>query len=379
MASAAISIDLLLPAFSEIRRDFGLPSDSPATAGLITMFFIGMGLGPLPFGLFADRFGRRRTLLVACALFVIGALACTLAPSLILMKAARFVWGFASAGLRVGATAMIRDRHHGASMAREMAFAMTVFMLVPIFAPLFGAGLIRVVPWRGVFVTCALFGVVLAAWSTRIGETLPVSRRQPFDFRQVRVAAAAIGRSRPALAYTLAMIPLFGVFSSYLASSERVIGSVFDRESWFPFVFGATAVMMGIGSLVSGRNVQRVGLERLIRGALVVYTLATIGAWLISRAADGRPNFWVFFAVFSVVLVCHNLMIPNMNAAAMAPVGHVAGTAAAIMAMLATAGGALIGSRIDGMFDNTVGPLTGAFVVSALIAGALVLWPRRTP
>ena len=33
MASAAISIDLVLPAFARIRHDFGLPNGSAATAG----------------------------------------------------------------------------------------------------------------------------------------------------------------------------------------------------------------------------------------------------------------------------------------------------------------------------------------------------------
>ncbi len=378
MASAAISIDLLLPAFGEMRRHFGLPDSSAATAGLITMFFIGMGLGPLPFGLFSDRFGRRRTLLVACALFVVSAMACAVAPSLTLMKVARFFWGFGAAGFRVASTAMIRDRHSGASMAREVAFAMTVFMLVPIFAPLFGAGLIKVLPWRSVFVTCALFGVVLAAWSTRIGETLPAERRQPLDVRQVAVAAKAIIASRSALTYTLAMIPLFGVFSSYLASSERIVGKVFDRPGWFPYVFGVTAVLMGAASLLTGRNVQRIGLPRLIWTALLTYAVACVAVLGVSGAADGRPNFWLFFALFTVVLVCHNMLIPNMNAAAMMPVGHVAGTAAAIIAMLSTVGGAIIGSRIDAMFDGTVGPSSAAFVVSALIAVSLVAWARRT-
>ncbi len=378
MASAAISIDLLLPAFGEMRRHFGLADSSPATAGLITTFLVGMGLGPLPFGVFSDRFGRRSTLRYACALFVVSAVACAFAPSLMLMKVARFSWGFGAAGLRVASTAMIRDRHSGASMAREVAFAMTVFMLVPIFAPVFGAGLIEILPWRSVFVTCALFGVVLAAWSTRIGETLPHDHRQPFDLRQIPRAASAIVGSRPALAYTLAMIPLFGVFSSYLASSERVVGDVFDRPGWFPYVFGVSAVLMGAASLASGHNVQRIGLQRLILGASICYAVASAAVLALSRATDGRPGFWIYFALFGVVLVCHNVMIPNMNAAAMMPVGHVAGTAAAIMAMLATAGGAVIGSRIDAGFDGTVGPVSAAFLISALVVLALAWWAHPT-
>ena len=82
MASAAISIDLILPAFSKIRSDLGLAPGSAATAGLVTAFFLGMAVGPIPLGLMADRFGRRVVLLGTCALFVGGALAAAAVPSL---------------------------------------------------------------------------------------------------------------------------------------------------------------------------------------------------------------------------------------------------------------------------------------------------------
>ena len=181
MASAAISIDLILPAFGRIRSDLGLAPGSAATAGLVTAFFLGMALGPIPFGLLADRFGRRWVLLGTCALFVGGALGAAAVPSLRWMLWARFAWGLGAAGLRVIAVATIRDRFGGADMAREMAFAMTIFILVPVVAPALGAGLIKVMPWRGTFVVCAAFGAAIAVWSLRLPESLPVDRRQPLQ------------------------------------------------------------------------------------------------------------------------------------------------------------------------------------------------------
>ncbi|MGZ4740517.1 MAG: MFS transporter, partial [Ilumatobacteraceae bacterium] len=234
MASAAISIDLILPAFSRIRADLGLAPGSAATAGLVTAFFLGMAVGPIPFGLLADRFGRRLVLLATCALFVGGALAAAAVPSLHWMLWARFAWGLGAAGLRVIAVATIRDRFGGADMARELAFAMTVFILVPVVAPVLGAGLIKIMPWRGTFVVCAAFGAAIALWSLRLPETLPVDRRQPLQMRQVWIVTAAMARSRAALLYTLASVAIFGAFSSYLASSERVVDEVFHRRSWFP-------------------------------------------------------------------------------------------------------------------------------------------------
>jgi DHA1 family bicyclomycin/chloramphenicol resistance-like MFS transporter len=292
---------------------------------------------------------------------------------------ARFAWGLGAAGLRVIAVATIRDRFVGADMAREMAFAMAVFVIVPVIAPALGAGLIKLMPWRGTFVICAVFGFAIAVWSLTLPETLPVERRQPLQIRQVGIATMAIVRSRAALLYTLASMLIFGAFSSYLATSERVIDEVFHRRSWFPFVFGGTAVLMGIASMAVGRNVERIGVDRLIRLTLIVYSAAATVMYVVSRAAGGHPSFWPFIFLLSVVLVGYNILLSNLNSAAMVPVGHVAATAAAVYATVTTAAGAVFGQRLDKAFDGTVNPFSLAFAVAGIVSLGMVLALRRSP
>ena len=377
MASAAMSIDAILPAFAKIRSTLGLATGSSATAGLITAFFVGMALGQIPLGLLADRLGRKPVLCASCAIFVAGAVGMTLSTSLGAMLAARVVWGLGAAGLRVATTAMVRDRFMGVRMAKEMAFVMSVFILVPVFAPSIGDAILRVANWQAVVLFCAAFGIVIGLWSVRMPETLPVERRQPLQMRQLAIAATAIRKSRPALAYTLALMPVFGVFSSYLASSERIVTDVFRRGGQFAVIFGASALVMGAASVVAGKSVERVGLERLIRWVLVAYTAVSAIALAVSLAANGRPSFWLFWTVFTVSLALHNVTFPNVNAAAMIPVGHVAATASAIIGTLSTLVGALIGFVLDQVYDRTVTPVMFSFVIAGAIATALVFWAHH--
>ena len=62
--------------------------------------------------------------------------------------------------------------------------------------------------------------------------------------------------------------------------------------------------------------------------------------------------------------------MPNSNTAAMLPLPHVAGTAAALLGTVSTAGGSLLGSIIDARFDGTVAPFAEGLLVYALIAFA---------
>ena len=378
MAASAISIDLILPAFGRIRHDLHLADTSSQTTRLISIFFLGLACGPIPFGLLSDRVGRRIVLWLSCVVMIVAALVCGLASSLALMVVCRFFWGVGASGLRVVATAMVRDRYSGDRMAREMAFVWTVFILVPVVAPLAGAGIIHVVAWRWTFVVCAAFAAALGAWSLRIAETLPVERRQRLHIAQIGIAAQAIMRSRKALGYSLALLPLFAVFSSYLGSSELIVGDVFHRAGQFPFIFGGTAVLMGLASHVAGHHVMRLGLDRVILLALSAYVVAAAALAVVGRGHGGHPSFWVWLPLLALVLAAHNVLFPNLNAAAMGPVGHVAGTAAAVIVTASTAFGALVGQRINDAFDGSVRTLSTAFAMAGAIALVLCLWAGRS-
>ena len=69
------------------------------TEGLITAsLIVGAAVGSLASGYLSDRFGRRITLRVLAVLFIVGALATAIAPSVPFMVAARFVLGVAVGG-----------------------------------------------------------------------------------------------------------------------------------------------------------------------------------------------------------------------------------------------------------------------------------------
>jgi MFS transporter, DHA1 family, multidrug resistance protein len=96
-------------------------------------------------------------------------------------------------------------------------------------------------------------------------------------------------------------------------------------------------------------------------------------AWV----TDGRPPLGLFLVGLAVMLVSHALLIPNFNTIALAPMGSVAGTAAAVIGTVPTAIGALLGSVLDRAFDGTVLPVSVGFLGYGILALGLVLWSER--
>jgi DHA1 family bicyclomycin/chloramphenicol resistance-like MFS transporter len=180
------------------------------------------------------------------------------------------------------------------------------------------------------------------------------------------------------MGFTVAQTATFGLFASYLATSELFIGDVFGLGAWFPLIFGGTALGMGAGMLANPRLLDRYGLRRWLRLVLGGYVAATMLLATIALVTGGRPPFWLFLAGLLPVLLAQGFVTPNLNSAAMMPMGHIAGTAAAVIGSISTLGGALIGALIDRAFDGTVLPFAIAGAVLGLIGYAAYRWADAT-
>ncbi len=63
MSMTAMSIDIMLPALPDIGATLGV-GDASSLPLVVTVFMLGMAIGQLVWGPLADRFGRRRPLLL---------------------------------------------------------------------------------------------------------------------------------------------------------------------------------------------------------------------------------------------------------------------------------------------------------------------------
>jgi DHA1 family bicyclomycin/chloramphenicol resistance-like MFS transporter len=380
MAMAALSIDLLLPAFPDMREAFGLPPGSTEISRVITTFFFGLAVGQLVYGPLSDTYGRKRMLWIGLGVFVAGAIASAMTTSLAAMGVTRFVWGFGAAACRSIAIAMVRDTFEGDRMARTMSFVMAAFIMVPVFAPAVGAGLLVFVPWEALLWIQAAAGVGLALWLVRMPETLHEEDRRPVSPRALGAAALAVVRNRQSVVFGLAQTTIFGIITSYLGTSEVVIDEVFGQSDRFALIFGVLAVTIAAGSLLSARLVVQLGLARLVRyGSLYLIAAACVLVAVVVTT-EGQPPLWAYCLSMALLLPGISIIVPSCNTAAMAPLGHIAGMGAAILGTVATAGGALLGSLTDQAYDGTLTPFALHVLAYVLVGtGGILLLGRVEP
>ncbi|MCP4305849.1 MAG: multidrug effflux MFS transporter [bacterium] len=374
MALAALGIDLMLPAFDAIREQFNLGAESNRVAQVVTAFLLGMALAQFFYGPLSDRFGRKPILYLGFGIYIAGAIGSAIAPTFEVILISRFIWGIGAAGSRVVSVSIVRDRYSGEEMARAMSFIMAVFIMVPILAPSIGAALITAMSWRAAFGFGAVMAVGMALWTRVLPESLDEADRRPINISAIASATREVVTNRQTLGYTLARAATFGAFSSYLASSERIFGDIYGYPDQFPLIFGAIAAMMGVAILINAKLVGTIGARRTVHLFLILYLLAAIVFWVVTAAADGKPDFWVFMLGLAVLAGMHALLIPNFNTIAMWPMGHIAGTASGVIGTIPVAGGALIGAFIDRQYTDSVTPLVVSFAILASLALLAIIW-----
>ncbi len=374
MAVSALAIDMMLPAFGEMRSAFGLADDSNTIALVVTLFLVGLGVGQPLWGPLSDALGRKPIIYAGLAVYVVGAVGAAMAPSLPLLLAARFVGGVGAAGPRVVTQGVVRDAFEGEAMAKVMSYIMAVFILIPIVAPSVGAAVLVVASWEAIFLVIAAFGVSVGLWAMRLPETLPTERRLPLDYSRLARAAGQVLRNRFAIGLTGAQAVIFGFFASYLASSQLFLDDIYDLGDLFPFVFGAQAMVFVVGMLTNTRLLDRLGIKRILTGVFSTYLVMTGVLLIAAVVAGGAPPFWVFMAILAPILFAHSMLIPNLRSAALIPMGAIAGTAAAVIGSITTLGGAIGGALLDSTYDGTLIPFaTGGFIAAGVALG-LFLW-----
>ena len=372
-ALAALSIDMVLPALPAIGSSLGVARANDNQL-IVSLLFLGFGLGQLFYGPLSDAVGRRPAAFVGLAMFSAGSVVALASPNFPLMLVGRFLQGIGAAGPRTITLALVRDKFEGREMARVMSLITMVFILVPIVAPAIGQTVLAAWGWRAIFVVYLVMSLVTTVWfAIRQEETLPSHRRLPLAVGRLAAAAREVLSHRQSFGYTVASGLIFGALVGYLSSAQQILQQEYLLGPRFPLFFAMVAIAIGAASFTNASLVLRYGMLMLatwsLRGIfLVSIVFAAVAGWW-----SGQPPLWWLMAYLITCFFGIGLLFGNLNALAMQPLGHVAGTGAAIVGATSMLISLVLGTAIGQSYNGTVLPLVVGFAALSACA-MLVSW-----
>ncbi len=377
-ALGPFTIDLYLPAFPALGRDF--QTTEAAIQLTLTGTMIGFGLGQLLVGPLSDKLGRRVPLLVVTGLHVLASLWAAFSPSLEMLSVARVAMGAGAAAGGVVAMAIVRDLFGGRRLVVMLSRLALVSGVAPVVAPLIGSALLLVVDWRGIFVVLAAYGAVMLVCALfLIPETLPPARRADRGSMTVRQRYASVLKDRVFLGVLIVGGMTFSGLFSYLSASSFLFQESygFDPQQ-YGLLFAVNSLGLVLGVQTASRLAARFGPQWVLVGSTIgLFVSATT---IVVADQLGAGLWGTMIPLFFFLMSC-GFTFPCVQVLALDRHGRAAGTAASILGA--------VNFGVAGLIHPLVGVISGetgttattmaAVMVACSVIGIIGLWTVVRP
>ncbi|MDX1364679.1 multidrug effflux MFS transporter [Arenibacter latericius] len=377
MSIVALTIDAILPAMATIGLDVG-SHDPVENQKLITMIFLGLGIGQLMLGPLSDSFGRKPIVYFGFGLFMIASVICVVAPNLEWMLVGRVLQGVGLSAARSISISMIRDSYRGDYMAKIMSFVTAFFILVPIVAPAMGKFFLDRFGWESIFYVQLLATIMIGVWFwKRQPETLKPDYKIKFSRHIYLKGLKELLRHKESVAFTLVSGLITGAFMVYLSSAQQVFEDQYGLADDFPYIFAGLAISVGISTLLNGTMVVRWGMRKLASISLSLFFVISL-TYISLFWNSSNPPLWVLIIFLAIQFFALGFLFGNIRAIAMEPIGHIAGIGAAITGFVSTMIAIPIATYIGSFMEGTTLPLFIGFAICAGLSLFIMVFVRKS-
>ncbi|MEZ9337485.1 multidrug effflux MFS transporter [Vibrio splendidus] len=343
-----LTIDLYLPALPQMVEVFN--TDQSMVNLTLSSYFVTYAVGLLFWGPLSEKFGRKPILLIGIASYMVASVLCAMTNSIEQLIGARIFQAFAGSAITVIATAIVKDLYDGREREKIMATIMSLVIIAPMVAPVFGAFLLKIASWRMMFVALAIFGAFASVLALCYRETLE-SKYQGSIFRSWgRLAVVMKNRSFIKLLIIFSITPM--ALMGFLAAGSYIYINDFGlTEQQFSYAFAFNALCASFGPTIYMKLSYRMPVQKVISGCFALLALAGIFTLTVGGLS---PWFFMFIAAPATLMVIimrvpgTNLMLNQQD--------HDTGSAVALIQFFSmicgSLGMVLVSIRPDSLIEN---------------------------
>ncbi|WP_034058113.1 multidrug effflux MFS transporter [Lacinutrix jangbogonensis] len=376
MAIVALAIDALLPAISTISAELNSVHSNDNKL-LITMIFLGLGIGQLVFGPLSDSFGRKPIVYIGFTIFVIASIICVLSPTMEWMIFGRILQGIGLAAARTIAITIIRDTYKGDYMAKIMSFITTIFILVPVVAPVMGKFILIHYDWKGIFYAQLIIAIFVCLWFwKRQPETLKPEYKIKFSRHVFIEGLKELLKYKISLGFTIISGFISGAFIVYLSAAQTIFELQYGLIDEFPYVFAGLAIGVGLATFLNGNLVMRLGMWKLSFLAILVFSANAL-LYVILFWNTPNPTLTILLVFMAIQFFTIGFIFGNIRAITMEPIGHIAGIGAAITGFVSTMMAVPIANYIGSFVTTTALPLFIGFSVFGSLSFVIFVFLKK--
>ena len=374
-AIGPLSIDMYLPAFPDIAK--GLHTSVASVMLSLSSFFIGISFGQLIYGPLLERFGRKKPLYVGLVIYALSSFACTITATVDTLIIFRLFQALGGCVGMVASRAMVRDLFEVKDNAKIFSTLMLVVAVSPIIAPTLGGYITAYFGWRYIFgVLIAVILLIMMGVYFFLPESKAPDTNYSLKPSAIFKSFTTIIRHPQFAIYTFTGAIAYAGLYAYISGSPFVFMGIFKvSEKHYGWIFAFIAAGLITASQFNNFLLKKYSSEQIIKWAL--YIQNAIGITLVSTSIFEVGNLYTTIILIFMFLCCQGFLFPNASALSMAPFGHAAGTASALMGFIQMSVGALMSAIVSFLQNGTALPMTGVMAFCSVSASILFFLGRK--
>ena len=367
-----LGLFMVLPVFIMEARQYP-GGDDPSSVGLaMGMYGLVQAVLQIPFGLAADKFGRKRVIVFGLVLLAVGSVVASCATSVAGLALGRAIQG--GGAISAAVTALLADQTRDHVRIKGMALIGASIGLMFALSLLIGPILAALVGLSGIFTisaAMALLGILIIVYWTpqevALAETLP--RQTSMQLRKTLLQPDLLRLD-------------FGVFILYAVQLAMWVGipslltqaGVSSKDHGWVYLPAVLLSFVFMG-LTLFRMERRGKLRPLFLGSIMSTIVVLIGMYF---QAQDQPSVWIlggliflFFSGFNILEASQPSLASRMSPAESR--GAVLGVYNTLQSL-----GIFVGGAMGGVVARLIG-LHGLFLVCAalMLVWCWVSWPMK--
>jgi MFS transporter, DHA1 family, 2-module integral membrane pump EmrD len=339
--TGSLSIDMYVPAMPAMAHAL---SASPTDIKLsLSLFLIPYALGQMFYGSLSDCIGRKKVLIPAVALGMLGSLLCAYMPHLMSFYAGRILQGAGFSAIGAIAPAMGRDAFDDIRFAQIGSILSMVFGIAPIFSPILGSYISHSYGWAVIFYVITVYALLVimisALW---LPETHDTKNRHTFHITAILKTYGRILKNHMFLKNTFAKSAAYTGFIAFYTVTPFMLQHHLHVSTiaygWFTLALtGSILLAKLVNTLLLGFiDIHRLiflSLCTLVLSTLLLLTFALFGLYSVSAVV-------IPFMLFGVAsgFLFSNTTVASFHSFKKTAAGSVSGLHSGIQLFCAFAG-----------------------------------------
>lgn len=220
------SINLALPVMA---KEFGM--DNILLSWVSTSFLLSAAIFLVPFGRYADMYGRKRTFTIGIIIYSISSLALAFSPNTEILLILRIVQGIGGAMIFSTSVALITVSFPQNERGKAMGILVTAVYIGISAGPVVGGVLTHAYGWRSIFMVNAFLGVLSLASVLMLKIEKNQKKEEKFDF----VGSFIYGIALASLMYGFSKVPsTIGILLTVIGISGIILFFIIEKRIEFP-------------------------------------------------------------------------------------------------------------------------------------------------